>query len=68
MLTMNIAIGAFKPPMAVNLMVTCKVAGCSIESTVPWVVWFVAAMAAALLLVAFVPEVALFLPRLLGDL
>ncbi|QXM25536.1 TRAP transporter large permease [Elioraea tepida] len=68
MLTMNIAIGAFTPPMAVNLMVTCKVAGCSIESTVPWVVWFVAAMAAALLLVAFVPEVALFLPRLLGDL
>jgi C4-dicarboxylate transporter DctM subunit len=68
MLTMNVAIGAFTPPMAVNLMVTCKVAGCSIESTVPWVVWFVAAMASVLMLVAFVPEVALFLPRLLGDL
>jgi tripartite ATP-independent transporter DctM subunit len=68
MLTMNVAIGAFTPPMAVNLMVTCKVAGCSIESTVPWVIWFVAAMTAALLLVTFVPEVALFLPRLFGDL
>lgn len=68
MLTMNVAIGAFTPPMAVNLMITCKVAGCSIESTVPWVIWFVLAMASALLLVAFVPEVALFLPRLLGDL
>lgn len=68
MLTMNVAIGAFTPPMAVNLMITCKVAGCSIESTVPWVIWFVAAMTAALLLVAFVPEVALFLPRLFGDL
>ena len=67
-LTMNIAIGAFTPPMAVNLMVTCKVAGCSIEQTVPWVIWFVLAMLAALVLVLFVPEVALFLPRLLGDL
>jgi tripartite ATP-independent transporter DctM subunit len=67
-LTMNVAIGAFTPPMAVNLMVTCKVAGCSMESTIPWVIWFVAAMTGALLLVAFVPEIALFLPRMLGDL
>ena len=67
-LTMNIAIGAFTPPMAVNLMVTCKVAGCSMESTVPWVIWFVLSMTGALLLVSFVPEIALFLPRLFGDL
>jgi TRAP-type C4-dicarboxylate transport system permease large subunit len=66
-LTMNVAIGAFTPPMAVNLMVTCKVAGCAIEQTVPWVIWFVLAMLAVLLLVLFVPEIALFLPRLLGD-
>ncbi|MGL4240895.1 MAG: TRAP transporter large permease [Beijerinckiaceae bacterium] len=67
-MTMNIAIGQFTPPMAVNLMVTCKVAGCTMESTVPWVMWFVLSMLAALLLVTFVPEIALFLPRRLGDL
>jgi tripartite ATP-independent transporter DctM subunit len=67
-MTMNIAIGQFTPPMAVNLMVTCKVAGCSMESTVPWVMWFVASMLLALLLVTFMPEIALFLPRLMGDL
>lgn len=67
-MTMNIAIGQFTPPMAVNLMVTCRVAGCSIESTVPWVIWFVLSMLLALLLVTFVPEIALFLPRMLGDL
>jgi len=67
-LTMNVAIGAFTPPMAVNLMVTCKVAGCSMESTIPWVIWFVLAMTGAMLLVTFIPELALFLPRLLGDL
>lgn len=67
-LTMNVAIGSFTPPMAVNLMVTCKVAGCSIEETVPWVVWFVLAMMGALLLVLFIPDLALALPRALGDL
>jgi tripartite ATP-independent transporter DctM subunit len=67
-LTMNVAIGAFTPPMAVNLMITCKVAGCSMESTIPWVIWFVLAMTGALMLVTFVPELALFLPRLMGDM
>lgn len=68
MMTMNIAIGQFTPPMAVNLMVTCKIVGTSMESTVPWVLWFVLANIVALLLVTFIPEIALFLPRLLGDL
>ncbi|MBP0443180.1 TRAP transporter large permease [Roseomonas sp. SSH11] len=67
-LTMNVAIGAFTPPMAVNLMITCRVAGCSMESTLPWVIWFVGAMLGALLLVTFVPELVLFLPRLTGAL
>lgn len=67
-LTMNVAIGSFTPPMAVNLMVTCKIAGTSMESTVPWVIWFVLSMTAALLLITFVPELVLFLPRLAGEL
>jgi len=66
MVTMNLAIGQFTPPMAVNLMVTTKVGGVTMESTVPWVLWMVAAMGAALALVAAVPELALWLPRHLG--
>ena len=66
--TMNLAIGSFTPPMAVNLMVTCRIAGCTIESTTGWVLWMVAAMGTALLAVTFVPELALFLPRLSGAL
>ncbi len=65
-LTMNMAIGQFTPPMAVNLMVTTKIAGVTMESTVPWVIWMVAAMLAALMLVTFVPDIALWLPRALG--
>jgi tripartite ATP-independent transporter DctM subunit len=66
--TMNLAIGSFTPPMAVNLMVTCRIAGCTIESTTGWVMWMVAAMGTALLAVTFLPELALFLPRLSGAL
>ena len=66
--TMNLAIGQFHPPLGVNLMVTCRLAGVSMESTVPWVLWMVAAMTGTLLLVTFVPEIALWLPRTLGYL
>lgn len=68
MLTMNLAIGQFTPPMAVNLMVTTRVAGITMEATVRWVLWMVAAMTAALVLVTFVPELSLWLPRRLGYL
>ena len=34
LMTMNMAIGQFTPPMAVNLMVTTRIAGVSMESTV----------------------------------
>ena len=62
-MTMNRAIGQFTPPMAVNLMVACKIAGISIESTVPRVIWIVAAMYAAMVAVLLVPGLALWLPR-----
>lgn len=67
-ITMNLAIGQFTPPIAVNLLVTTQVAGISIESTVKWVIWMVLSMGVALILVTFVPEIALWLPRLLGYL
>lgn len=67
-ITMNLAIGQFTPPMAVNLMVTCRIANVHIESTVPWVIWMVLAMTGTMLLVTFVPAVALWLPRALGYL
>ena len=65
-LTMKIAIGQFTPPMAVNLMVSCRIAGVSMESTIPWVSWMVLAMAGALALVIAFPGIALWLPRTVG--
>ncbi|WP_445001488.1 TRAP transporter large permease [Halomonas mongoliensis] len=66
LLAMNIAIGQFTPPVAVNLMVTTEVAKIRLEQTVGWALLFVAAMAGALALVAIFPEIALWLPRTLG--
>ena len=65
-LTMKIAIGQFTPPMAVNLMVSCRIAGVSMESTLPWVVWLILAMFAALALVVAFPGIALWLPGVMG--
>ncbi|MGE0725555.1 MAG: TRAP transporter large permease [Alphaproteobacteria bacterium] len=65
-ITMNLAIGQFTPPVAVNLLVTCRIAGVPIESTVRWVFWMVLAMGAAMALVIAVPDLALWLPRTLG--
>jgi tripartite ATP-independent transporter DctM subunit len=67
-LTMMIAIGQFTPPMAVNLMVSCRIAGVSMESTIPWVTWLVLAMTAAAAAVMAMPELALGLPRAMGIL
>lgn len=67
-MTINVAIGQFTPPTAVNLMVTCRLAGIPIEATLKWCTWLVVAMTALLLVLTFVPEIVLFLPRALGYL
>ncbi|TVU69630.1 MULTISPECIES: TRAP transporter large permease [Cobetia] len=66
LLAMNIAIGQFTPPVAVNLMVTSSVAGVRLEKTVGWALVFVVAMLGALAVVMLFPELALWLPRTLG--
>ncbi|WP_439574225.1 TRAP transporter large permease [Phreatobacter sp.] len=66
LLTMMVAIGQFTPPVAVNLMVSCKIAQVPMESTIPWVSWMVLGMMTALAMVVAVPDLALWLPRVLG--
>jgi len=66
LLTYMVAIGQFTPPLAVNLMVSSRLAGVRIEQTVPWVIWFVFAMLAVLVALIAVPELSLWLPRALN--
>jgi C4-dicarboxylate transporter DctM subunit len=66
LLTMMVAVGQCTPPMAVNLMVSCKIAGVPMESTLRWIWWMVGAMLVAVALVLALPDLALWLPRALG--
>jgi C4-dicarboxylate transporter, DctM subunit len=66
LLTLMVAIGQVTPPIAVNLMVACRIAGVRIEDTLRWVLWLVAALLVVLLLVILFPQLALWLPRALG--
>ena len=65
-LTMKIAVGQFTPPMAVNLMVACKMAKVPMEATIPWVGWLIVSFLAVTFIVILFPELALWLPRSLG--
>ena len=66
LLTMKIAIGQFTPPLAVNLMVSCRLARVRIDETIPWVGWLLVSFILAAFVVLLFPEVALWLPRRLG--
>jgi C4-dicarboxylate transporter, DctM subunit len=66
LLTYVIALGRFTPPMAVNLMVSCRLTGAPMKDTVRWVVWLLLAMFSGLLLLIFFPALVLWLPRFLG--
>ncbi|MCY1168619.1 MAG: TRAP transporter large permease [Pseudomonadota bacterium] len=65
-LTLKVAIGQFTPPLAVNLMVSCRIANVRMEETVRWVVWMMAAMFLVLVAVIAFPQLALWLPHKLG--
>ena len=62
----NLVVGLATPPFGITLFVTSPIAGVKIEDTVKEAIPFVAATMAVLLLVTFVPQVSLFLPRLAG--
>ncbi|WP_313080162.1 TRAP transporter large permease [Pulveribacter sp.] len=65
-LVLTIAVGQFTPPMAVNLMVSAKIAQVRMESTTRWVIWLVLAMCLAMIAVVVWPQIALWLPARLG--
>jgi C4-dicarboxylate transporter, DctM subunit len=65
-LTVMVAIGQFTPPIAVNLMVSCKIANVQMETTIRWVMWLLLAASVVLLLLVVFPEIVLWLPQTLG--
>lgn len=66
MMTLNLAIGQFTPPVAVNLYVTTQLAGIRLEETFKAVWPLVLAMLLALVIIVLFPPLSLFIPRLFG--
>jgi tripartite ATP-independent transporter DctM subunit len=66
MMTVNLAIGTITPPVAVNLYVAANLARVPVDEVARWAWPFVGALVGALLLVAYLPVLALWLPGALG--
>lgn len=65
-MTLNLAIGQFTPPVAVNLYVTTQLANIRLEKTFKAVWPMVLAMMVALVIVISFPSLSLFIPRFFG--
>ena len=66
MMTLNLAIGQFTPPVAVNLYVTTQLADIRLEETFKAVWPMVVAMLIALVVVVLFPSLSLFIPKFFG--
>lgn len=66
MLIMNLGLGLVTPPVGSVLFVGCAVGKVRIEETLRTVWPFYAAHVAALMLVTYVPQIALFIPSVIG--
>ena len=60
------AIGHITPPVGLCLFVGMAISGLPMEKLVKPLLPFLAAIVVTLLLIAFIPDLILFLPRLLG--
>ena len=65
-LIFNLAVGLCTPPVGSALFVGCGIGKISMEETVKAMLPMYLVMVIGLLLVTFIPEVSLFLPRMLG--
>jgi tripartite ATP-independent transporter DctM subunit len=66
MMVMNLSIGLCTPPVGSVLFVGCAVADLPITKVIKPLIPLFIAMFAALMLVVYVPELSLFIPRLFG--
>jgi C4-dicarboxylate transporter DctM subunit len=62
---MLLVVGSVTPPVGVLAMVACRIAGISYGSSIGMLVPFLGAWTAVILLVAYVPELVLWLPRMM---
>lgn len=62
---LNLAMGFFTPPVGINVFVTSRIAQISFDSTYKYLAVFIFAFLFVLAAVTYIPEISLFLPKLL---
>lgn len=66
LMAMNLAIGSNTPPMALSLLTSSRILKVDIDKTFPHILYFIGLMLMALLIVAAIPSLVLFLPSLIN--
>lgn len=66
MLVFNLCIGTITPPVGNTLFVGCRVAKTKIEGVIKNILPFYVSIFVVLMLVTFVPQISLFLPKVMG--
>ena len=64
MICVNLAVGANTPPLGVDLLAACKVAGIAYEDSFRYILPFVGAMVGALILIIAIPELVTSIPNM----
>jgi len=62
----NVGLGMVSPPVGICLFVSCGLSGTPIERVVKPLLPFLLVLTISLMVITFVPQVSLFLPKLLG--
>lgn len=62
----NLVVGLATPPFGITLFVTSPIAGVKVEETIKEAIPLIAITIAVLLLTTFIPQLCLYLPRLMG--
>jgi C4-dicarboxylate transporter DctM subunit len=57
-------IGAITPPVAILVLLACRIAKTEFEATIPLLVPYVGILVVVLFIIAYVPQITLFLPNL----
>jgi TRAP-type C4-dicarboxylate transport system permease large subunit len=65
-MTLNLSVGLCTPPVGSVLFIGCSVSGLSIEKVIKPLIPMFIAMVVVLLLVTYLPQIALWLPQRLG--
>jgi len=66
MIEANVAISLISPPVGVCLYVACGLTRLPIEAVIRPLIPFLLVLITTLLVISYVPEITLFIPRLLG--